>query len=204
MNKDKAATHGVNSFVQWVQRALDVPHELGDHFREDFALPLTAATDVVFRVVLEINPMQAVPDDIKVALEGSPDEELRQACDKRIPDRRGLIDWLRTDEGWSPDELRAVIERLSGTDWTLCGPGCAHERAAMVAYHASRVFDRIASLVGDRNAAIVTAEATSIGNDNPFRSRSGDLVLELVARDLGWTPAVSEQLLESAADATEF
>ncbi|OZD55583.1 hypothetical protein CH252_06930 [Rhodococcus sp. 06-1477-1B] len=199
MNKEKAAAHGVNSFVGWVQRGLDSPEDLGDHFREDYELPITAATDVVFRVVLGLSPMRALPEDIDATLEGSPDEELRRECDNRIPERRELIEWLRTDEQWSPDEFRAALERIGGAVFELCGPGCAHERAPMVTHQASRVFDRIVSRVGGRDAAIATAEATSIGNEGDFLGRSGDLVLGLVARELGWKPAT-----EAGTGDTEF
>ncbi len=194
MSKEKATAHGVNSFVGWVQRGLDAPESLGDHFGEAFELPLTAATDVVFRVVLDLSPMRALPEDIDAALKGSPDEELRRECDDRIPERRELIEWLRTNEEWSPDAFRSGLERVSGSQFDLCGPGCAHERAATVAYEASRVFDRIVSRVGDRDAAIVTAEATSIGNRSQYRGRSGDLVLSYVARRLGW---VEEEAAEA-------
>lgn len=192
MSKEKAAAHGVNSFVGWVQRGLDAPAELGDHFREDFELPLTAATDVVFRVVLDLSPMRALPGDIDAALDGSPDEELRRACNEEIPDRGEVMEWLRTNAEWEPDDFRSGLERVGGEDFELCGPGCAHERAAMVAYQSSRLFDRIVSRVGTRDAAVVTAEAMSIGNENDYRGRSGDLVLAYVARALGWTPADRE------------
>lgn len=46
LNREKAATHAVNKFAQWIQRAIDEPDDLGDHFREAFDVPLTAATDV--------------------------------------------------------------------------------------------------------------------------------------------------------------
>ncbi|KQZ84122.1 hypothetical protein ASD56_08900 [Microbacterium sp. Root166] len=192
MSKEKAAAHGVNSFVGWVQRGLDAPAELGDHFREDFELPLTAATDVVFRVVLDLSPMRALPGDIDAALEGSPDEELRRACNDRIPDRHEVMEWLRTNAEWEPDDFRSGLERVGGEDFELCGPGCAHERAPMVAYQSSRLIDRIVSRVGARDAAVVTAEAMSIGNENDYRGRSGDLVLAHVARALGWTSADRE------------
>lgn len=205
MSKEKAAAHGVNSFVQWVQRGLDAPDDLGDHFREDFDLPLSAATDVVFRLVLGLNPMRALPEDIDAALEGSPDEELRRMCNDRVPDRAEVIEWLRTDEDWTAEDFRAALEQIGGAEFDLCGPGCAHERAAMVAYQASRMFDRILSRIGARDAAIVTAEAMSIGNESDYRGRSGDLVLAHAAGGLGWVlPKGDDDEGEPAPVSTDF
>ena len=59
----------------------------------------------------------------------------------------------------------------------------------MVAHQSSRLFDRVVARVGARDAAIVTAEAMSIRNENDYLGRSGHLVLSHVARVLGWTPA---------------
>lgn len=188
LNREKAATHAVNKFAQWIQRAIDEPDDLGDHFREVFDVPLTAATDVVFRVVLGLNPMRALPADVDAALEGSPDEELRRICDQSIPDRTLVLEWLRTDTTWHPDRFRPAIERISGTSLEVCAPGCAHERAPMIAHHAGGVFDRIVARVGGRDAAIFTAEATSIGNQSDYRGRAGDLALTLIARQIGWRP----------------
>lgn len=188
LNRDKAATHAVNKFAQWIQRAIDSPDDLGDHFREAFDVPLGAATDVVFRIMFGLDPMRALPADVDAAVEGSPDEELRRVCDQSIPDRTVVLEWLRTDPGWNSDGFRSAIERVSGVHLDACAPGCAHERAPMIAHHAGRVFDRIVARVGDRDAAIVTAEATSIGNQSDYRGRAGDLALTLIARQLGWRP----------------
>jgi hypothetical protein len=144
--------------------------------------------------VLDISPMRALPADLEVALAGSPDEELCKACDNSITERGGLIEWLRTDEKWSPEVFRAALSRIGGVGFDLCGPGCAHERAPMVAQQASLVFDRIVPRVGSREAAIIAAEATSMGNGNHAYGRSGDLVLDLVARELGWLPTTDEQI----------
>ena len=189
LSKDKAATHAVNKFAQWVQRALDAPDELGDPFNEDaINLPLSAATDIVFRVVLGLNPMRVTPFEVSDSLADSPDEELRRACDDRIPDRAELIEWLRTDESWSADDFRAAFERVSGEFYEPCAPNCAHERVPSVAYKAARVLDRIVARVGERDAAIVVAEATAIGNDSDYRGRAGDLALALVLAALGRQP----------------
>lgn len=190
LSKDKASTHAVNKFAQWVQRALDAPDELGEPFNEDtINLPLSAATDVVFRVVLGLNPMRATPFEVSDALAGSPDEELRRACDDQIADRAELIEWLRTDQDWSVDEFRAALERVSGTFYDPCAPNCAHERVPSVAYKAARVFDRIVARIGESDGAIVVAESMAIGNDTDYRGRAGDLTLALVLAELGRAPA---------------
>ena len=188
LNREKAATHAVNKFAQWIQRAIDEPDDLGNHFSEAFDVPLTAATDVVFRVVLGLNPMRASPADVDAALEGSPDEELRRGCDQSIPYRALVLEWLRTDADLDADGFRSAIERVSGESLEACAPGCAHERAPMIAHHAGRVFDRVVARVGDRDAVMVTAEATVIGNQSDCRGRAGDLALMLIARQIGWRP----------------
>ncbi|WP_156118249.1 hypothetical protein [Microbacterium sp. ZOR0019] len=190
LSRDKASTHAVNKFAQWVQRALDAPDDLGGPFNEDtINLPLSAATDIVFRVVLGLNPMRATPLDVSDALTGSPDEELRRACDDRIPDRAELIEWLRTDQSWSAGGFRAALERVGGEFYAPCAPNCAHGRVPSVAYNAGRLFDRIAARVGESDGAIVVAEAMAIGNDTDYRGRAGDLALALVLAELGREPS---------------
>lgn len=187
MNREKAATHGLNKFVFYIQRGLDEPDTLGATYSERTDLPLSAATDIVFRVILEFNPMTAAPSDIAGRLIGSPDQELRRACDDRVPDQSTLIEWLRTSSDWEPNDFRSALARV-GTDVERCAPGCAHERATMIAYQAGQVYDRIISRIGERDAAIVTAEALSLGNKSAYESRAGDLVLASLAIELGWTP----------------
>ncbi|MGP5930643.1 hypothetical protein [Corynebacterium glyciniphilum] len=188
MNREKAAAHAVNRFAEWISRAIDAPDRLGEHFREAFGFPLSAATDVVFRIIFGVNPMRALPTDIDAMLEGSPDEELRLACDQSIPDRTVVLDWLRTDPSWSPEGFRVAIERVSKASLKACAPCCAHERAPITAHHAGGVYDRIVARVGDQDAVLVTAEATSIGNQSDYHGRAGDLALALIARQLGWRP----------------
>ena len=106
-----------------VQRGLDAPTELGDHFREDFELELTAATDVVVRVVLDLSPVRALSTDIDAALDGSPDEEIRRACNDLIPEHREVMEWLRTNDEWATDDFRSGLERIGGEDSSSAGRG---------------------------------------------------------------------------------
>lgn len=193
MSREKAATHGLNKFVSYIQRGLDEPETLGEAFDERSDLPLSAATDVVFRAVFGLNPMTATPADVTERAAGSADRELRKACDARIPDRSAVMEWLRTSGAWEPAEFRKALSRAVDEEDELCGPRCAHHSAPMVAYEAGRVYDRIASRVGEFDAAIVTAESLSIGNESPYEGRSGDLVLATLARELGWEPEGADE-----------
>lgn len=193
MNRERAATHGLNKFVSYIQRGLDEPETLGEAFDERSDLPLSGATDIVFRVVFGLNPMTATPADIAQQAAGSADRELRRACDARIPDRSTVMEWLRTSGSWDPADFRKALSRAVDDEDELCGPRCAHHNAPLVAYEAARVFDRIVSRVGERDAAIVTAEALSIGNESPFEGRSGDLVLAALASELGWEPEGADE-----------
>jgi hypothetical protein len=193
INREKASTHGLNKFVSYIQRGLDEPETLGEAFDERSDLPLSAATDVVFRIVFGLNPMTATPADVAEKAAGSADRELRKACDARIPDHSTVMEWLRTSEAWEPAEFRKALSPAVDEEDELCGPRCAHNNAPMVAYEAGRVYDRIVSRVGERDAAIVTAEALSIGNESPYEGKSGDLVLATLARELGWEPADADE-----------
>lgn len=186
MGRPKAVVHAVNRFAHWVQRALDSPTDLGDHFNEDsLNVPLSAATDIAFRVILGVSPMRTTPLAISAILDELPDEERQRECDSTVPPRQEVIAWLRTSD-WQPASFVEALQLVAGTDLAPCAPGCAHERAANVAYQATRVYDRIVARVGERDAALATAEATAIGNESNFSGRSGDLVIALVAEHLGW------------------
>ncbi|SDZ48691.1 hypothetical protein [Herbiconiux ginsengi] len=192
MSKDNAATHAVNRFGQWVQRALDNPDSLGEPFNEDtLNLPLSAATDIVFRVVLGMQPMRATPSEVIDALGGSPDQQLRRECDWRIPERTGLIEWLRTDQSWTGQAFREALERVADEQPSLCAPGCAHERASTVAYQCGQAYDRMVSRLGEQDSTLAVAESTLIGNKSPYDGLTGNLVLAKVLVELGWV-AVDE------------
>lgn len=147
----------------------------------------------MFGIVFGLNPMTATPADVAERAAGSTDRELRKACDARIPDHSTVMEWLRTSESWEPAEFRKALSRAVDEEDELCGPRCAHPNAPMVAYEAGRVYDRIVSRVGERDAVIVTAEALSIGNESPYEGRAGDLVLATLARELGWEPADADE-----------
>lgn len=120
---------------------------------------------------------------IREQLANAPDAELRDRCNRRIPERPQQIEWLRTSLGpWNIDEFRSSLALLR--DWTpdLCAPHCAHENVAVVAAEAGLLYDRIVARTGALDAAIVTAEATRIGNVNSDGVPTGDAVLGKLVR----------------------
>lgn len=147
MNREEAATHGLNKFVSCIQRGLDAPETLGEAFGERSDLPLSAATDIVFRVVFGLNPMAATPADVAEKASGSADLELRQVRDARITDRSTVIEWLRTSDSWEPRDFPEALSRAVDHEDDLCGPRCAHHNAPVVVYEAARVYHRIVSHV---------------------------------------------------------
>ena len=185
MSKENAITHGLKQLERWVQRALDDPTSLSEPFSENKRdLPLSAATGVVFRTILGLDPMSSAPEEVATALEGSPDAELIRRCDESIPSRQELMEWVRTStDQWTGTEFRQVLARLEGWTPDLCAPNCAHERVAQVARESGRVYDRVVARTGDTDAAILTAEATGVANAMRDRVRTGDALLaELVRR----------------------
>lgn len=192
MSREKAATHGLNKFASYIERALEDNGAVGEAFNETSTFPLSAITEIVFRIIMKVAPMTTSPVRIAELTARSPDEELRQACDAQIPEHTVLMEWLRTSMDWDPSTFSGALVR-SGEPQPTCAPKCAHERISGVATGAVAVFDRIVSRIGDRDAAIVSAEALALGNETPFRGRTGDLVLELVAREMGWAPEHLEQ-----------
>lgn len=185
MSREKATAHAVNKFLTYVQRAVDDPTFLGDPYRERYDLPLSGMTDCVYRVVLGLDPFATTALELASALEGHADAELIEACDAAIPDPSHIIEWLRTTNEWEPtDFLMALHNAPQGP--RACAPGCAHERSPEVAHQASVLFERIVALIGDRAAAIATAEALRIGNPVFAKGKAGDLVLSQVGAVLGW------------------
>lgn len=190
MSKDNASTHAVNRFAHWVQRVIDNPAHLGNEYNEDVTnVPLSAATDVVFRVVLGLDPMKSAPSAVENVLANSPDEELRRNCDDAIPDRSELMEWLRTNTDWTNEAFRAALATGGSEEYVLCAPECAHQRASDIAHQAGNVYDRIVARTGPRDAAIVVSEAMAIGNRSPYRGRSGDLALSKVVETLKFSHA---------------
>lgn len=186
MSKPNAITYGLKQFERWIQRASDNPGSLSGPFNEDKrSLPLSAATGIVFRTILALDPMSTSPSEITETLAGSPDAELRLDCDSHIPERHELMDWIRTStDQWDGSEFRAILGFLE--DWTplICAPGCAHERIGHVANECGRVYDRIVSRVGEADAAILTAEATAVANALRAGVRTGDALLTAVVQAL--------------------
>jgi hypothetical protein len=184
MPSEKAITHGLRKFETYIQAAVDDPASMKSPFSESTAIPLSAVTRLVFNDILGLDPMQASPQDIDIALASPPDDELRARCDAATPARSELMEWMRSDrEGWNPRQFRTVLARLE--DWLpeLCAPHCGHERVGVVAVEAGRSFDRVVSLTDESTAAIMTAEAIGIANAISDGVRTGDVLLaELISR----------------------
>lgn len=182
MSREKAISHGLNRFDHWIQRAVDSTDSLKYYNEHTNVLPLTELTGLLFRTVLGVDPMRSDSAAIREQLADAPDAELRDRCDEGIPERPQQIEWLRTSLGpWNIDDFRSSLALLR--DWTpdLCAPHCAHENVAAVAAESGLLYDRIVARTGALDAAIVTAEATRIGNVNSDGVRTGDAVLgELV------------------------
>lgn len=108
MPRENATVHAVNQFERWVQRASGDSGMLGAPFREDTALPLSADTDLVFRVILRLDPMTATPEQLTESLACAPDAERR---------------WGRTRDGhWYLPAGRPAILSVTTDDqvtWTL-------------------------------------------------------------------------------------
>lgn len=185
MSREKATAHGVNKFLTYVQRAVDDPTFLGDPYRERYDLPLSRVTDCVYRVILGLDPFTTTALELVSALEGYADAELIEACDAAIPDRSHIIEWLRTTNEWEPAGFMKALHDTPQLP-RICAPGCAHQRSAEVACQASVLFERIVALIGDRAAAIATAEALRIGNPTLAGGKAGDLVPAQVGAALGW------------------
>ncbi|MFD6856017.1 hypothetical protein ACFWCF_01515 [Rhodococcus sp. NPDC060090] len=186
MPKANAITYGLKQFERWIEGASEKPSVLSDPFSEDERnLPLSSATGIVFRTILDLDPMSAGPGELAEALVGASDAELRHECDASIPDHDELMEWLRTSPGyWNDGKFRKVLGLLEGWTPQICAPGCAHERIGHVAQECGRVYDRIVSSVGDTDAAILTAEATVIANALDDGVRAGDGLLTSLVQTL--------------------
>ncbi|MEX5637713.1 hypothetical protein [Parafrankia sp. FMc2] len=186
MPKENAITHGLKQFERWVQRASEDPAVLGKTFSEDRnKVPLSAATGVIFRAIMGLDPMSAGPVEIAKVLKESPDDELRLACDNGIPERHELMEWIRTStEAWESGKFRRILAVLEDWEPGLCAPSCAHERVGQIARESGRFYDRAVSRVAERDAAILTAEATAIANAWQDGVRAGDALLAEVVRRL--------------------
>lgn len=183
MSREKAITYGLNQFDRWIQRGLESTDSLKYYSEHTNVLPLTELTSLLFRTVLGVDPMQTNSAAIREELAHAPDAELRERCDAGIPEPTEQIEWLRTSLGpWNIDEFRSNLALLQ--DWTpdLCAPHCAHENVAAVAAEAGAFYDRIVARAGAIDAAIITAEATRIGNVNSDAARTGDAVLSELVR----------------------
>lgn len=106
------------------------------------------ATGIVFRTILDLDPMSAGPSEITEALTETPDEdpgtEPHDDCDASIPDHHELMEWLWTSAGyWDDGKFRKALGLIEGAAPRVCTPGCAHERIAHVARECGRVYDRI-------------------------------------------------------------
>ncbi|MDN4640786.1 hypothetical protein QCD70_11070 [Agreia sp. PsM10] len=183
MSKENAITYGLKQLERWVQRAIDNPSILNEPFNEDKkTLPLSAVTGVVFRTIMGLDPMTASSADIADALRGSPDSELLRQCDQSIPDRHELIEWIRTSNKWDAVNFRRTVAQLEDWEPELCAPHCAHDGAGRVAKESGRLFDRVIARVGDRDAVILTSEATAIANALREGVRTGDALLGEIVR----------------------
>ncbi|MGX6508975.1 hypothetical protein [Rhodococcus sp. SJ-2] len=190
-----ANTYGLKQFERWIQGATDNPSVLSEPFSEEERnLPLSSATGIVFRTVLGLDPMSASPSDIAGALTEAPTDipaaEPLDDCDARIPDHHQLMEWLRTSPYyWEDGKFRKALGLIEGSPPQVCAPGCAHERIAHVARECGGVYDRIVSMLGDADAAILTAEATAVANALDDEVRAGDALLTAVVHALQAQPS---------------
>ncbi|KAF0957685.1 hypothetical protein MLGJGCBP_03549 [Rhodococcus sp. T7] len=181
MSTENAITHGLNQFEQRIQKASYDRGSLNEPFSEDNNLPLTSVTDIVFRIILGMDPMSSEPAHIADMLSAAPDDELRALCEAGIPSHRELMERIRTStDEWDGYEFRRILARLEQQPPDACAPRCAHDRLTDVASEGGQVYDRIVSRVGEADAAIVTAEATSLANAGHNGLRADDALLSAV------------------------
>lgn len=184
MKKSSAATYSANRVIQYVERIITDPEELTATHREDTRVPLSGAIKIIF-LILGVPPMTTMPAEIADILADAPDEELRRACDNRIPDRVELLARLEADESWSPQQFREALESVSTDRYEICATGCAHDLGLSVAAQTLQFYEGLSLEESGRTVALIAAEATGIGNENSGRGRGGDFVLAEVVRRMG-------------------
>lgn len=185
MSRQKATSFGVKKFTEAVERALNDPNYYAKSFDEMRDLPLSEATNIVYRLVLGLPPMDTTPLDVAERLSADSEDNFQDLCNEQLPERSELMAWLLTDTTWAPEQFREALATVATGDYENCTPGCNHEKGPLIADRALKFYSRIVSGVGERPAALITAEATDICNKNDRQERVGDFVLAEIVRQLG-------------------
>lgn len=186
MTRDRATTHAVSKFEQWIQRALDQPEVLNEPFREQHDLPLAEVSKIVFRTILALEPMNASPAEVADRLSLANRREDQDSCLLELPSRDVILEWLETDSTWSPADFGEALGHSAARRRSPCSAECAQHRAGYVAGRASELLDRFKTQLSERDAAIAVAKSLGLANASQSTGLSGDVLLHEVASAIGW------------------
>lgn len=113
----------VSRFLKGVDAAIDEGHH-ADEYGLDTRHPLARSTSILFRQLLERNPISTSVDDVVAQLAAT-----SSSCEPPAPWWE-LRDWF-TQAEWSIEEFEAALDRVSQQSWgQSCVEGCHHQGIA--------------------------------------------------------------------------
>ncbi|MFJ5680237.1 hypothetical protein [Streptomyces sp. NPDC093097] len=158
------STHAVNQFEAHAQRAAAEPDWDIKPFEEIANLGPAAMTRALFYNVLDLHPIQTSVPDIQEAL--PPAAAGRQtgggAVDGPADELSMLIRWAKKcPHSWEPADVTHALDALC-----VSAPGLEAEVEQRVVHRAARrlrhFYERLAPVVGDREAALAVLAATDL------------------------------------------
>lgn len=154
-------------------------------FDENHRLPLSPVTSVIFRVVLDLDPMTATMRDIDAKdaqLRGSGLPVLMETHDL-------LVNHLRTSSGWLGEDFRVAVQSCVYEGSTVLGDT---PQAVMVLMSAAHTYDRLAGPIGENEAAIATAQALLLADRPELGGDIGTTALHAILMSMASNSVIQE------------